>query len=342
VVAASKPIAAPQQATPATEAHRKAADRESIAASSFASLLFHALILVLLIGWGQPAEPPEVIVPEVRLLVLGNGAEGAAGSDGGDMAAAGNAASAAPEDAAAAPTGTQAPPAPPATAPAPPPETQPRVPQPTIAITQAPEPAPQPLPPLPRRKPTPPKPHVDAALEPPPPVPTPPPVAHPPPQPPAVPAPAPAPTAVASSKPAGNAAEHAGLQGGTDAAGGRGQGAKGGGRDAFGNGDLDAIGNDWLERARRRMLPFLIYPSEAKDKKEEGTVGLDITVARDGTVVGVAINKTSGYPLLDAAALKMVHDASPLPPVPDQISGERLTFAIPQKFTIGAFDRLFR
>ena len=41
------------------------------------------------------------------------------------------------------------------------------------------------------------------------------------------------------------------------------------------------------------------------------------------------------------AALKMIHDASPIPKVPDKYKGATLTLTMPENYRIGLFDRLF-
>ena len=37
---------------------------------------------------------------------------------------------------------------------------------------------------------------------------------------------------------------------------------------------------------------------------------------RDGSVEGVLVSQSSGYPVLDAAAIRIVHLAEPFPPLP--------------------------
>ncbi|KXW55249.1 TonB family protein [Ferrovum sp. PN-J185] len=48
------------------------------------------------------------------------------------------------------------------------------------------------------------------------------------------------------------------------------------------------------------------YPGEAFDKKQEGTVILDIKVTKNGRIKDVKIYKSSGYTLLDESALETV------------------------------------
>ncbi len=49
----------------------------------------------------------------------------------------------------------------------------------------------------------------------------------------------------------------------------------------------------------------VIYPPEARAKRIEGKVGLSILIGRDGKVKDAQLAKTSGYPILDDAALQI-------------------------------------
>lgn len=46
------------------------------------------------------------------------------------------------------------------------------------------------------------------------------------------------------------------------------------------------------------------YPPEALDREWEGTVGLKIDFSEAGEAVGVSVEKSSGFPVLDRAALE--------------------------------------
>jgi TonB family protein len=51
----------------------------------------------------------------------------------------------------------------------------------------------------------------------------------------------------------------------------------------------------------------------------EGTVHVEFRIARDGSVEGVKVAKSSGYPLLDEASVQAIKRAAPLPIVPGKI-----------------------
>ncbi|WP_346908218.1 TonB family protein [uncultured Roseibium sp.] len=80
-----------------------------------------------------------------------------------------------------------------------------------------------------------------------------------------------------------------------------------------------------LRRAKR-------YPSQARRDRLQGTATVSFTVARSGAVSGVRLARSSGHSLLDQAALEMVHRASPMPKVPDDIRGSKLSFTVPVRF----------
>ena len=109
-----------------------------------------------------------------------------------------------------------------------------------------------------------------------------------------------------------------------------------------GAGSREGPGDEYLEELRRWLARHKHYPQEAIDKNEEGQVVVGFTLKRDGTVLQAWIEKSSGVPILDRAALAMLHDASPVPPVPARYQGAELKLAMPIDYSIGFFDKLFR
>jgi TonB family protein len=94
------------------------------------------------------------------------------------------------------------------------------------------------------------------------------------------------------------------------------------------------VGDHYLEQVRQWVARFREYPKAALARQEAGTVMVAFKFARDGTVLDAWIEKSSTYPRLDNAALKMIHDASPIPKPPDTAKGETLVIAIPTYFRV--------
>ena len=70
----------------------------------------------------------------------------------------------------------------------------------------------------------------------------------------------------------------------------------------------------WVDRAER--VGNLNYPDEARQRRLGGRVVISVGVRRDGSVESSRVLVSSGTPLLDAAALRIVRLAQPFPPLP--------------------------
>lgn len=76
------------------------------------------------------------------------------------------------------------------------------------------------------------------------------------------------------------------------------------------------------------------YPPELKKKKTQGVVTVQFSIDRNGVLLSSTILKSSGHPKLDESALKMLQDASPLPPIPDWMDRETLKLSIPVEYSL--------
>jgi protein TonB len=83
----------------------------------------------------------------------------------------------------------------------------------------------------------------------------------------------------------------------------------------------------WLNQHKR-------YPREAKKEKQQGIVELQFTLLKDGTIIARSIKKGSEFALLDEAALNMLDNAAPLPPLPESMNREQITLVIPIEFSL--------
>lgn len=70
----------------------------------------------------------------------------------------------------------------------------------------------------------------------------------------------------------------------------------------------------WVDRAER--VGNLNYPDEARRRRLGGRVVISVGVRRDGSIESSRVLVSSGTPLLDAAALRIVRLAQPFPPLP--------------------------
>ena len=70
----------------------------------------------------------------------------------------------------------------------------------------------------------------------------------------------------------------------------------------------------WVDRAER--VGNLNYPDEARRKRLAGQLVISVAVRRDGSVENSRIIQSSGVPLLDSTALRIVQLSVPFPPLP--------------------------
>lgn len=62
-----------------------------------------------------------------------------------------------------------------------------------------------------------------------------------------------------------------------------------------------------IQAAQKKLAKYLYYPPEAVARGIEGEVRLIITLTEDGSVADVNIAASSGYPILDNAAIKAAY-----------------------------------
>jgi protein TonB len=75
------------------------------------------------------------------------------------------------------------------------------------------------------------------------------------------------------------------------------------------------------------------YPEGARRDRARGTVQLVFSMLRDGTVTEVRIASSSGYDLLDVAAIETVRKAQPMPRIPAELP-EHLNILVPIAFDL--------
>ena len=76
------------------------------------------------------------------------------------------------------------------------------------------------------------------------------------------------------------------------------------------------------------------YPRAARQKRQQGRAMLRFAIDRSGKVLDYKIEKSTGYDTLDREVVAMIRRASPLPPMPAEMSGDRLEVVVPVPFTL--------
>jgi len=78
------------------------------------------------------------------------------------------------------------------------------------------------------------------------------------------------------------------------------------------------------------------YPRLARLRNWQGTTELKLQIGADGKLHDVIVGHSSGFPLLDAAAVRLVQESLPLPELPGVLRGHELTLTVPVVFKLEA------
>lgn len=90
---------------------------------------------------------------------------------------------------------------------------------------------------------------------------------------------------------------------------------------------------DYFKLIKQRIDLFTIYPVRAKANTWEGTAEIKFIVKKGGKIENIEIEKSSGYPLLDKAAVWAVKSASNIPP-PILLQKAEVATVIPIEFVL--------
>ena len=95
---------------------------------------------------------------------------------------------------------------------------------------------------------------------------------------------------------------------------------------------------DW--RLKIERVGTLNYPAEARGKIY-GNLRLTVTIRPDGSVEAAELDRSSGLKVLDAAAFKIVHMASPFAPFPANIRRDTDLLVITRTWFFGQGDKIW-
>lgn len=81
----------------------------------------------------------------------------------------------------------------------------------------------------------------------------------------------------------------------------------------------------YMKKLKEKIESIWEYPPEAAKKGLYGDLKISFTIKKDGKLGAVELVRTSGYKMLDDAALKALRDGEPYWPIPDDWSMESYT-----------------
>lgn len=88
----------------------------------------------------------------------------------------------------------------------------------------------------------------------------------------------------------------------------------------------------WQGRVLSALNQAKKYPRSAQRRGQQGTPWIRFVMNREGKVLSVTLEQSSGVPALDKEALKLPKRAAPLPKPPPEVTGEVIELVVPVEF----------
>ena len=95
---------------------------------------------------------------------------------------------------------------------------------------------------------------------------------------------------------------------------------------------------DWRVKVER--IGNLNYPEQARREQVYGKLQLSVSIRADGSIENVEVSRSSGYRILDAAAMRIVKLASPYSPLPPDITRDTDILTITRTWSFTPSDKL--
>jgi periplasmic protein TonB len=96
--------------------------------------------------------------------------------------------------------------------------------------------------------------------------------------------------------------------------------------------------DNWRQKVER--IGNLNYPEEAKSRRIYGSLQLTVAIKADGDVESVEVNRSSGFKLLDQAAIRIVRLAAPFERFPDNVRVDTDILHITRTWSFTRADQL--
>lgn len=107
-----------------------------------------------------------------------------------------------------------------------------------------------------------------------------------------------------------------------------------GSADAVTSGSQTAVRQSYFSMLTATLAKHKRYPTISRRRGEEGTVKLFFVVDRNGRVLDYRISESSGSKRLDETVIRMLENAAPLPPFPDDMIQDQLEVNVPVAFQL--------
>ena len=99
--------------------------------------------------------------------------------------------------------------------------------------------------------------------------------------------------------------------------------------------ELQKLWAGYTSAVRKMIAESKVYPPSARDKGQQGKIGLSFKLGKDGELLKLLIENSSGNNILDDAARDAVKNAGPFPPIPEKLNKQYVLLELPISFVLG-------
>tara|TARA_B100001123_G_C15187101_1_gene977742 strand:- start:73 stop:1158 length:1086 start_codon:yes stop_codon:yes gene_type:complete len=98
--------------------------------------------------------------------------------------------------------------------------------------------------------------------------------------------------------------------------------------------ELNNLWAGYTTKVRQMIAKAKIYPPKAREKGQQGKIQLSFKIGKDGRVLKLLVEHSSGYEILDEAARMAITDAGPFPPIPEKLNKQYALLELPISFVL--------
>lgn len=105
-------------------------------------------------------------------------------------------------------------------------------------------------------------------------------------------------------------------------------------QDQLSSEELNELWNGYTTKVREMIARAKVYPSMARDKGQQGKINLSFKLGKNGGVIKLLVEHSSGHAMLDEAARDAVENAGPFPPIPEKLNKQYVLLKLPVSFIL--------
>ena len=98
--------------------------------------------------------------------------------------------------------------------------------------------------------------------------------------------------------------------------------------------DTKKVQNAYLAYVHQSAERLKTYPKNAKRLNQEGEVIVHFVILSDGTITDISLQKSSGFGMLDEAAVKLITTLAKLKPIPKELSMDKYDITLPIDYSL--------